>query len=105
MPLMFTKMIEKTSGPPRRIADGILADNGDHALAVVRQLLARQDIALVHLRNRPSTAARYPRATPSSEGPPLPPAPPAGTLAAMNAYSPCSATRRHPMNHRSDRRR
>ncbi|HCU97351.1 MAG TPA: hypothetical protein DHU96_33450 [Actinobacteria bacterium] len=34
-----------------RIADGILADNGDHALAVVRQMLARQDITLVHLRN------------------------------------------------------
>lgn len=34
-----------------RIADGILADNGDHALAVIRQMLARQNIALVHLRN------------------------------------------------------
>lgn len=34
-----------------RIADGILADNGDHALAVIQQMLARQDIALVHLRN------------------------------------------------------
>lgn len=34
-----------------RIADGILADNGEDALAVVRQMLARPDIALVHLRN------------------------------------------------------
>lgn len=34
-----------------RIADGILADNGDRALAVIQRMLARQDIALVHLRN------------------------------------------------------
>ena len=34
-----------------RFADGILADNGDHALAGMQQMLARQDIALVDLRN------------------------------------------------------
>jgi Protein of unknown function (DUF1203) len=34
-----------------RIADGILTDNGDHALSVIRQMLTRPDIALVHLRN------------------------------------------------------
>ena len=33
------------------IADGILASDGDQALAVIRQLLARPDVTLVHLRN------------------------------------------------------
>ena len=33
------------------IADGILADDGEHALTVIRELLARSDVALVHLRN------------------------------------------------------
>lgn len=34
-----------------RIADGVLAEDGDHAMAVIRELLARPDVALVHLRN------------------------------------------------------
>jgi hypothetical protein len=34
-----------------RIADGVLAANGDRALEVIRDLLARPDVALVHLRN------------------------------------------------------
>lgn len=34
-----------------RIADGVLADNGDHAVTVIREMLARPDVALVHLRN------------------------------------------------------
>ena len=34
-----------------RIADGVLADNGDHARAVIREMFARPDVALVHLRN------------------------------------------------------
>jgi hypothetical protein len=33
------------------IADGILASDGDHALAVIQRTLARPDVALVHLRN------------------------------------------------------
>jgi hypothetical protein len=34
-----------------RIADGILVNEGTHAMAVIRQLLARRRIAVVHLRN------------------------------------------------------
>lgn len=34
-----------------RIADGVLAEDGDHAMTVIRELLARPDVALVHLRN------------------------------------------------------
>jgi hypothetical protein len=34
-----------------QIADGVLASNGDHAMTVIRELLARPDVALVHLRN------------------------------------------------------
>jgi hypothetical protein len=34
-----------------RIADGALADNGDRALDVIHELLARPEVALVHLRN------------------------------------------------------
>ena len=33
------------------IADGMFAENGDQALAVIQQLLARPDVTLVHLRN------------------------------------------------------
>jgi Protein of unknown function (DUF1203) len=34
-----------------RIADGVLAADGDHAWTVVCEMLARPDVALVHLRN------------------------------------------------------
>jgi hypothetical protein len=34
-----------------RIADGVLAGDGAHALAVIGELLARPEVALVHLRN------------------------------------------------------
>jgi hypothetical protein len=34
-----------------QIADGILAGDGEQTLAVIQQLLARPDVALVHLRN------------------------------------------------------
>jgi hypothetical protein len=34
-----------------RIADGVLAGNGDDAVAVIREMLVRPDVALVHLRN------------------------------------------------------
>jgi hypothetical protein len=34
-----------------RIADGVLVKDGEHAMAVIRELLARPDVALVHLRN------------------------------------------------------
>jgi Protein of unknown function (DUF1203) len=34
-----------------RIADGVLAADGDHAETVIHELLARPDVALVHVRN------------------------------------------------------
>lgn len=34
-----------------QIADGILVNDGEHAMAVIRELLDRPDVALVHLRN------------------------------------------------------
>jgi Protein of unknown function (DUF1203) len=34
-----------------RIADGVLADDGERATEVIHQMLARPDVALVHLRN------------------------------------------------------
>jgi Protein of unknown function (DUF1203) len=34
-----------------RIIDGVLVDDGDHASTVIREMLGRPDVALVHLRN------------------------------------------------------
>jgi Protein of unknown function (DUF1203) len=34
-----------------RIADGVLASDGEHAMTVIRELLARPDVPMVHLRN------------------------------------------------------
>ena len=34
-----------------RIAEGILVNDGEHAVTVIRELLARPDVTLVHLRN------------------------------------------------------
>jgi hypothetical protein len=34
-----------------RIADGILASDGEQATAVIQELLARPDVTIVHLRN------------------------------------------------------
>jgi hypothetical protein len=34
-----------------QIADGVLVNDGEHAMAVIRDLRARPDVALVHLRN------------------------------------------------------
>jgi hypothetical protein len=34
-----------------RIADGVLASDGGHALEVIGEMLARPDVAIVHLRN------------------------------------------------------
>jgi hypothetical protein len=34
-----------------RIADGVLVDDGEHAMTVIRELFARPEVALVHLRN------------------------------------------------------
>jgi hypothetical protein len=34
-----------------RIADGVLAGNGDHAVTVIREMLGRPHVALVHVRN------------------------------------------------------
>jgi len=37
--------------PQGRIADGILVSDGEHAMTVIREMLARPDVPLVHLRN------------------------------------------------------
>jgi hypothetical protein len=34
-----------------RIADGVLVRDGEHAVTVIRELLARPEVAIVHLRN------------------------------------------------------
>jgi hypothetical protein len=34
-----------------RIADGVLVENGEHAVALIQEMFARPDVALVHLRN------------------------------------------------------
>ena len=34
-----------------RIADGVMVNDGEHAMTVIRRLLARPDVTLVHLRN------------------------------------------------------
>ena len=34
-----------------QIADGVLVNDGEHAMTVIRDLLARSDVTLVHLRN------------------------------------------------------
>jgi hypothetical protein len=34
-----------------RIADGVLVSDGEHAITVIRGMLARPDVTLVHLRN------------------------------------------------------
>jgi hypothetical protein len=34
-----------------RIADGILVSDGEHAMSVIREMLVRPGVALVHLRN------------------------------------------------------
>jgi hypothetical protein len=34
-----------------RIADGVLAADGEHATTVIRDMLARPDVTMVHLRN------------------------------------------------------
>jgi Protein of unknown function (DUF1203) len=34
-----------------QIADGVLIHDGEHAMTVIRELLARPDVTLVHLRN------------------------------------------------------
>jgi len=34
-----------------RIADGVLASDGEHAITVIRELLARPDVTIVHVRN------------------------------------------------------
>ena len=49
--LSHRQQVVRAYGPDGSIADGILATDGEHALAVIRQLLARPDVTLVHLRN------------------------------------------------------
>jgi Protein of unknown function (DUF1203) len=51
-----------------RIAHGVLAADGDHATAIIRELLASPDISLIQLRNvgcrSPAAHATTPARTP-----------------------------------------
>ena len=49
--LSHRQQVVRAYVPAGRIADGILAPDGEHAPAVIRELLARPDVTLVHLRN------------------------------------------------------
>jgi hypothetical protein len=49
--LSHRQQVERAYDQDGQIADGILAGDGEQALAVIQQLLARPDVALVHLRN------------------------------------------------------
>ena len=49
--LSHRQQVVRAYDPEGRIADGILAEDGEHAMTVIRDLLARPDVALVHLRN------------------------------------------------------
>jgi Protein of unknown function (DUF1203) len=49
--LSHRQQVVRAYGRDGRIADGVLADDGEHAMAVIGELLGRPDVALVHLRN------------------------------------------------------
>jgi Protein of unknown function (DUF1203) len=49
--LIHRQQVVRAYDQDGQIADGILAGDGERALAVIQQLLARPDVALVHLRN------------------------------------------------------
>lgn len=49
--LSHRQQVVRAYGQDGRIADGMLAADGVHALAVIQEMLARPDVALVHLRN------------------------------------------------------
>jgi hypothetical protein len=43
--------VVRAYGPDGGIADGVMVDDGMRAMTVIRELLARPDVSLVHLRN------------------------------------------------------
>jgi Protein of unknown function (DUF1203) len=49
--LSHRQQVVRAYDRPGRIADGVLVADGEHALTVIRELLARPDVELVHLRN------------------------------------------------------
>jgi hypothetical protein len=49
--LSHRQQVVRAYDPDGRIADGVLASDGEQATAVIRELLARPEVALVHLRN------------------------------------------------------
>lgn len=49
--LRHRQQVVRAYGADGRIAAGVLVNDGDHALAVIRGLLGQPDVALVHLRN------------------------------------------------------
>jgi hypothetical protein len=49
--LSHRKQVVRAYDHHGRIADGVLVSNGDQAMEVIREMLARPDVALVHLRN------------------------------------------------------
>ena len=49
--LRHRQQVVRAYGKDGRIADGVLVNDGQHAMTVIGDLLARPDVAVVHLRN------------------------------------------------------
>jgi hypothetical protein len=49
--LSYRQQVVRAYDRDGRIADGVLVNDGEHAMTVIRELLARSGVALVHLRN------------------------------------------------------
>ena len=49
--LSHRQQVVRGYGRDGQIADGILASDGEHAMSIIRDLLARPDVALAQLRN------------------------------------------------------
>jgi hypothetical protein len=49
--LSYRQQVVRAYDRSGMIADGVLVSNGDHALEVISEMLARPGVALVHLRN------------------------------------------------------
>ena len=49
--LSHRQQVVRAYGRDGQIADGVLAEDGGHAMAVIGELLSRPDVMLVHLRN------------------------------------------------------
>jgi Protein of unknown function (DUF1203) len=49
--LIHRQQVVRAYDAQGRIADGVLASDGGHAMTVIRELLARPDVTIVHLRN------------------------------------------------------